>query len=246
MTQTSLSHPLRGELVRAAETVLDKQGGLPRNPENSQLSRLVQIATEAACADEIANYLRYQGARGRWKRSLAEDVIEALHPLLAGLGSEAERVAAWRLYATFLRRSYYYRREVNRDLERSRRKDGPPQHRSAAPPRGEARSEEAGAEAGGKRRRPRRRRKGHGAPGEPGVAEASGAETAEHEGSGGEAHGAGAPYAGHEDGAELRADVSPHGGGEPEHSAHDDSGHDAGHDHSGQNGHDEPNGEHQS
>jgi hypothetical protein len=155
MMQSLVSAPLRGELVRAAEAVLDKQAGLPRNPENSQLSRLVQVASEAACAEEIANYLRYQGARGRWRRSLAEDVIAAIAPLLGSLGSDPERVAAWRLYATYLRRSYYYRREVNRDRERSRR-------RETSAPRGEPLAHDTAdgaAERPRERRRARRRRR---------------------------------------------------------------------------------------
>ncbi len=185
MMQPSLSQPLRGQLVRTAETVLDRQGSLPRNPENSQLARLVQVAGEAACADEIANYLRYQGARGRWKRSLAEDVIEAIDPLLGSLESEPHRLAAWRLYATYLRRAYFYRREVNRDLERSRRRETPQrpaaaQQGRAAPGGGEAAAREEGAhgEGAGKRRRQRRRGRRPGSTAEGAPAEALAGEAA--------------------------------------------------------------------
>jgi hypothetical protein len=205
MMQSFVPHPLRGELVRAAEMLLDKQANLPRNPENSQLSRLVQVASEAACADEIANYLRYQGARGRWKRSLAEDVIASIAPLLGTLGSEAERVAAWRLYATYLRRAYYYRREVNRDLERSRR-------REAGPARGEARGEEQarGPGSGGpprERKRSRRRGRRSGAPaGEAGAALAEGAGEAPPLAEGAPAEGAPAEEAALHGHDELQAD----------------------------------------
>jgi hypothetical protein len=173
MTLSPISAELRTELVRAAETVLDKQGGLPRNPENAQLARLVQVASEAVCAEEVENYLRYQGARGRWKRTLAEEVIAAVSPLLQSLGSDAERVLGWRLYATYLRRGYVYRREVNRDMERARRKDGPGP-RGAAPRQGQG-AAPAGADPSGKpreKRRSRRRGRRSGAPGE--AAEASG------------------------------------------------------------------------
>lgn len=107
--------PLRRELVVAAETVVEDAAG--PLPEKTQFSRLLNLCTEASCAEEIENYLRYQAGRkgSSWKRDFVRSVIDRISPILTAKvvdDDEGEqdrlRVEAWRLYATYLRRSHVW------------------------------------------------------------------------------------------------------------------------------------------
>lgn len=109
----------RRRLVEAAEAVMDRSFSRGTSPaEKSQLSQLVNVAADAGCALEIANYLRYQASRGSGKKKLwepesAKDVIESIDKILGDLSDDdALEVAAWRLYATYLRRAHAYREAV--------------------------------------------------------------------------------------------------------------------------------------
>lgn len=108
-------HDKRRSLVRAAEEVIDsrfKRGRLNK-PNKTQFSNLVGLCNEAACAEEIANYLRYQAARGEWEREFALAVIKGIEPILANLRDEPKlHVDAWKLYATYLMRAYVFQNAV--------------------------------------------------------------------------------------------------------------------------------------
>lgn len=99
----------RRDLVLAAESVIQKHfaRGRLEKPKKTQFSNLVGLCNEAHCAEEIANYLRYQVGRKEWERNFTFDVIEGIKPTLDALPQELH-VAAWRLYATFLTRAYVY------------------------------------------------------------------------------------------------------------------------------------------
>jgi hypothetical protein len=130
-----LLRPHRKALVIAAETVVRDPGA--ELPEKTQLNRLVSICGEATCAEEIANYLRYQASRktAPWPRSFAELVIAKIEAPLQELRiamphhdeatRDRTRVAAWRLYAVFLTRAFTYaiasRAKKGNDHDRARR-----------------------------------------------------------------------------------------------------------------------------
>lgn len=104
--------PHRRNLVLAAEKVIDArfQRGRLGKPNKTQFSNLVGLCNEAMCAEEIANYLRYQAGRKEWEPEFALSVIEGIKPLLSGLEDDpALHVGAWKLYATYLTRAYVYR-----------------------------------------------------------------------------------------------------------------------------------------
>lgn len=109
-------HRKRRELVQKAEEVIEnrfKRGRLSK-PQKTQFSNLVGVCNEATCAEEIANYLRYQAGRGEWERDFTIDVIDKLKPILAALPDEPTiHVAAWKLYATYLTRAYVYNAAVS-------------------------------------------------------------------------------------------------------------------------------------
>ena len=104
-------HEQRRGLVLAAESVIDKRFARGRlsKPNKTQFSNLVGLCNEASCAEEIANYLRYQAGRNEWEREFALAVIEGIKPILARLPDEPRlHVGAWKLYATYLTRAYVY------------------------------------------------------------------------------------------------------------------------------------------
>jgi len=84
----------------------------------SQLNRLIAICGEATCTEEITSYIRYQVARKAWPSGFADAVIAKVQKPLETLSRalpaipDADRdrayVAAWRLYAVFLARSFTY------------------------------------------------------------------------------------------------------------------------------------------
>jgi hypothetical protein len=95
----------------AAEKVIEarfKRGRLGK-PNKTQFSNLVGLCNEASCAEEIANYLRYQAGRNEWERDFAHSVIDGIKQVLTDLGDEPTlHVGAWKLYATYLTRAYVY------------------------------------------------------------------------------------------------------------------------------------------
>lgn len=104
--------PFRPHLVGAAEKVF-----VGYNPKElkSQLNHLIAVCNEATCHEEIALYLRYQAAReGKHMdphlvtRMIAEAENVFNDPIFAG--DDALKVAAWRLYAVYLARTYTYKR----------------------------------------------------------------------------------------------------------------------------------------
>ena len=116
----------RRDLVLAAEkVVLDRFArGRLFKPGKSQFSNLIGICNEAQCAEEIANYLRYQAGRKEWDPDFALAVIKGIQPVQDALTHEAAegaapsatehpddsavRVGAWKLYSTYLMRAYVY------------------------------------------------------------------------------------------------------------------------------------------
>ncbi|NUQ74501.1 MAG: hypothetical protein HUU21_13175 [Polyangiaceae bacterium] len=103
----------RRDLVLAAEGVIQKRFARGRllKPRKTQFSNLVGLCNEAQCAEEIANYLRYQAGRGEWEREFTVEVIDGIKPMLETLPQDTH-VAAWRLYATYLTRAYVYQDAV--------------------------------------------------------------------------------------------------------------------------------------
>jgi hypothetical protein len=103
----------RRDLVLAAEGVIQKRFAHGRllKPKKTQFSNLVGLCNEAQCAEEIANYLRYQAGRGEWDRTFTVEVIDGIKPVLDVLHQDSH-VAAWRLYATYLTRAYVYHDSV--------------------------------------------------------------------------------------------------------------------------------------
>lgn len=101
----------RRALVLAAEDVIGQrfQHGRFDKPNKTQFSNLVGLCNEASCAEEIANYLRYQAGRREWDREFALSVIDAIQPIVARLPDDPGlHVGAWKLYATYLTRAYVY------------------------------------------------------------------------------------------------------------------------------------------
>lgn len=108
---------LRKPLVIAAEAVMRDCFGKGQQPNKSQLSHLASACREATCAEEIENYLRYQGARGStgWKRPAADSVIEQARKVLPDAPDADElRVRGWQLYATYLSRALTYETEARK------------------------------------------------------------------------------------------------------------------------------------
>lgn len=104
-------HHERRSLVRAAEGVIEKRftRGRMAKPNKTQFSNLIGLCNEASCAEEIANYLRYQAGRNEWEREFALAVIEGIKPILTRLRDDPKlHVDAWKLYATYLTRAYVY------------------------------------------------------------------------------------------------------------------------------------------
>lgn len=111
----------RKDLVLAAEGVVRDAGN--DLPDKSQLNRLVSICGDATCAEEIANYLRYQASRpGQpWPRDFADLVLARIDAQLQTIAKDPlvqedsvrdrVKVAAWRLYAVFLARAFTYAKQ---------------------------------------------------------------------------------------------------------------------------------------
>jgi hypothetical protein len=99
----------RKDLVLEAERVVQEgfARGRMTKPKRTQLSNLIGLCNEAQCVEEIANYLRYQAGRGEWDRPFADAVIAGIEKILKDV-VESERIAAWKLYATYLTRAYVY------------------------------------------------------------------------------------------------------------------------------------------
>jgi hypothetical protein len=104
----------RKTLVLAAEEVMKDAVG---KVNKAQLSHLVSVCNDAACAEEITLYIRYQSSRSKgsgtiWDTNHAEKVIEAADKAMADLPSDDAKVAAWRLYAVYLARAFTYQDAV--------------------------------------------------------------------------------------------------------------------------------------
>jgi hypothetical protein len=112
----SLVVAAEGVMETAAKQRLDK-------PQKSQLSHLVALCSEAACAEEIVNFIHYQtgrrgGDRSPWSRDFAEVVIKGIKDPLDGISArlapreeriiDLAKVQAWRLYAVYLTRAFTY------------------------------------------------------------------------------------------------------------------------------------------
>lgn len=126
----------RKTLVQAAEQVMEDAfrrmdpSSKNRPVHKAQLSHLIGVCNEAACAEEIALYIRYQASRGKgdgavWDPALARDVITKAEGAMADLPSDEAKVAAWRLYAVYLARTFTYLDKVA--SPRSTHRDGQPQ-----------------------------------------------------------------------------------------------------------------------
>lgn len=109
----------RKDLVLAAEKVIRDAfvSGRRLLLKKTQLNHLIGICGEATCVEEIENFLRYQAGRGSdktgWDVALVQSVIAAVTPVLAQL-NDATKLAAWRLYAVYLTRSFTYESECRK------------------------------------------------------------------------------------------------------------------------------------
>jgi hypothetical protein len=119
---TPVLRKARKSLVLAAEAVIAK--AVAKNissPDKSQFNRLAAICNDATCAEEIANYIRYQtgrknGRKALWEPRFAELVLEEIAGPLELLSLEmpnaaeseldTAKVEAWRLYAVFMTRAF--------------------------------------------------------------------------------------------------------------------------------------------
>lgn len=143
MNRAEVLRPRRKELVLAAKAVMEEafRGGVP-GLNKAQLSHLISVCNEAACAEEIELYIRYQASRDKgdsqathergdgegirrgktavWDRSLAKSVIERVKAVMSALESDDLKVDAWRLYAVFLTREFTYQRAAHSDATADR------------------------------------------------------------------------------------------------------------------------------
>ncbi|MBK9265646.1 MAG: hypothetical protein IPM54_38385 [Polyangiaceae bacterium] len=111
--------PQRKDFVIAAEGA---SGMLAASRlQKTQLNHLIAVCGEATCTQEIENYLRYQEARDVWPKETANQVIVPMQEVLKKheITDDAQRVAAWRLYAVFLTRAFTYRK-----AQRNTQRDG--------------------------------------------------------------------------------------------------------------------------
>ncbi len=116
-TMTSSSDDLRDkrkDLVKAAEDVIESIFMAPGKKlalKKTQLNHLVAICGEAACVEEIENYLRYQAGRGAdktgWDLTLVKNVIGGITNISADL-SDQQKLNSWRLYAVYMTRAFTY------------------------------------------------------------------------------------------------------------------------------------------
>lgn len=150
MNRTELLRSKRKDLVLAAKAVMeeafrDSAPGLNK----AQLSYFISVCNEAACAEEIELYIRYQASRERsegnghgrgrgvWEQALADRVIERARAAMASLSGDELKVDAWRLYAVFLTREFTYQNAAHRrEPVDARREAGPRDGRRDARGRG--------------------------------------------------------------------------------------------------------------
>ncbi|MBN1605712.1 MAG: hypothetical protein JW940_03725 [Polyangiaceae bacterium] len=107
-------------LVLAAESAFEQASNEDwKLPDRSQFSKLVAVCSEASCAEEIINYLKYQAHRQNapWGRDFAREVVAQIKELFVKHGEglhltddeeDPAKVEAWRLYATYLAREFAY------------------------------------------------------------------------------------------------------------------------------------------
>ena len=110
--------PFRPRLVGAAEKVF--QDYATSKELKSQLNHLIAVCNEATCHEEIALYLRYQAARDgkHIDQSLVNKMIAGAEEIFSDQGfarNDTLRVAAWRLYAVYLARTYTYKKAQSAD-----------------------------------------------------------------------------------------------------------------------------------
>lgn len=122
--------PQRKLLVLAAKTVMEDAFKRESKPllNKAQLSHLIGVCNEAACAEEIELYIRYQASReksegegrkkgkgGVWDGWLAQNVITEVNKVITTLPSDDLKVAAWRLYTVYLTREFTYQKAAHGD-----------------------------------------------------------------------------------------------------------------------------------
>jgi hypothetical protein len=100
----------RKALVVAAEKVVGDHFKSSKDWSPTQLANLIAVCGEASCHEEIANYLRYQGARDRSgiEDNVARAVIAGVEPTVVELPSDELKVGAWHLYAVYLKRAHRF------------------------------------------------------------------------------------------------------------------------------------------
>lgn len=116
----------RKELVIAAEQTVERmfESGRPEI-KKTQLNHLIAVCGEAACAEEIMNYIRYQaGRKGTGWGAVADGVIQGIDQILSTIEEDRLRVEAFRLYAIFLTRAFTYRSAAGATMPQPR----PPHH----------------------------------------------------------------------------------------------------------------------
>ena len=105
--------PFRPRLVGAAEKVFQDYAN--SKELKSQLNHLIAVCNEATCHEEIALYLRYQAARDgkHIDQALVNKMIINAEEIFSDPNFAREdtlKVAAWRLYAVYLARTYTYKK----------------------------------------------------------------------------------------------------------------------------------------
>lgn len=143
MSRSNQTEDARGAetraLVQAAEAVMARAFAdrkLKGDLSKSQMSQLIGVCQEAACHEEVANYLRYQaGRRGaKWTQDLVDAVIKGIKgdkgaEALIGIedifraqgvpdDADAARMDRWRRYATYLARAFTWHDAVEREGRR--------------------------------------------------------------------------------------------------------------------------------
>lgn len=109
----------RKALVQGAEQVMgayfaNRYGGFDQRgrPQvaKTQLSQLIGVCGEAACPEEITNYLRYQVGRPQasWTDALVKALGASVATVTDALPDDGLRVQAWQRYATYLSRAFTY------------------------------------------------------------------------------------------------------------------------------------------
>lgn len=90
----------------------------------TQLSQLIGVCAEAACEEEIANYLRYQVARDvGWRSAMVDPLIKGARKVTSTLADDELRVQAWQRYATYLSRAFTYHDAIAKDRDNSAKGD---------------------------------------------------------------------------------------------------------------------------